>query len=174
MDWFVRWYRFMREDLWLKGSELYIYAVIYGFSKQKKTFSGSLKYLEDVTGFNADYCCCSLKKLVNKGYIKKTAINARRIEYTIVPIEELELDGKNAANKANLTPKCETQSKVSNPITDENKSICDEMDAINDKPPNDAEKRLAEIRANLQKKIQTKKQNELTERSVPEIKPKGN
>ena len=83
----------MREDLGLKGSELYIFAVIYGFSKQKKTFSGSLKYLEEVTGFNADYCCCSLKKLVEKGYIIKTAINARRIEYTALMPEELTAKG---------------------------------------------------------------------------------
>lgn len=83
----------MRDDLGLKGSELYVYAVIYGFKKSKKQFSGSLKYLSEVTGFTTVQCCNSLKNLVNKGYIRKTAINARRIEYTIVPIEELTAKG---------------------------------------------------------------------------------
>lgn len=93
MDWFVRWEQFMRTDLGLKGSELYIYAVIYGFSKQKKTFSGSLKYLSEVTGFTAVQSCNALKNLVNKGYIIKNAINARRIEYTALMPEELTAKG---------------------------------------------------------------------------------
>lgn len=156
MAWYS-WHDFMYEDLGIKGSELYIYAVIYGFSNSKKPFTGSLKYLSKVTRFSTVQCCNALKSLVNKGYIKKTAINARRIEYTIVPLNELKLDGKNAANTANLTPKCETQSKVSNHIADENKSIPDEMDAINDKPPDEemlknGEKRLAKVMANLQTK----------------------
>lgn len=93
MDWFISWYGFMRDDLGLKGSELYIYAVIYGFTKSKKHFSGSLKYLENVTGFTSVQCCNALKKLVNKGYIRKNAINARRIEYTALMPEELTAKG---------------------------------------------------------------------------------
>lgn len=157
MAWYISWHDFMCEDLDLKGSELYIYAVIYGFSKSDKPFTGSLKYLSKVTRFTTVQCCNALKSLVNKGYIRKNAINARRIEYTVVPLEELKLDDKNTANASNLTPKCETQSGVSNRITDENKSICEQMDAINDKPPDKemiekGEKRLAQTRARLQNK----------------------
>lgn len=96
----------MREDLGLKGSELYIYAVIYGFSKQKKTFSGSLKYLSEVTGFTTVQSCNALKNLVNKGYIIKTAINARRIEYTALMPEELTAKGliRQTKEKAVTTP----------------------------------------------------------------------
>ena len=159
MDWFVRWDRFMREDLGLKGSELYIYAVIYGFSNSKKPFTGSLKYLSKVTRFSTVQCCNALKSLVNKGYIKKTAINARRIEYTIVPLNELKLNGKTAANTANLTPKCETQSKVSNHITEENKSIPDEMDTINDKPPDKPTEYGNKMLAQIKLKASTQKEN---------------
>lgn len=156
MTWFISWNDFMRTNLGLKGSELYVYAVIYGFSKSKGKFSGSLKTIEEYTGFDKRQCFNAVKKLTEKGYIKKTAISYCRVEYTAVPLDELKLDGKNAANAYNLSTECETQSKVSNPIADENKSICDEMDAINDKPPDkpqitneEAEKRLAAIRARL-------------------------
>lgn len=157
MSWFVSWCDFMCEDLDLKGSELLVYAVIYGFYRSDKPFTGSLKYLSKVTRFTTVQCCNALKSLVNKGYIRKNAINARRIEYTIVPIEDLKLDGKNAANASNLPVECETQSGVSNHITDENKSICEQMDAINDKPPNNkpteyGNKMLAQIKASIQTK----------------------
>ena len=142
----------------LKHDDLIVYGIIYGFSKNEKgKYFGSLKYIQDITGCSQEHICRILKRLTEKGYIIKNAINARRIEYTIVPLNELKLDGKNAANTANLTPKCETQSKVSNHIADENKSIPDEMDAINDKPPDEemlknGEKRLAKVMANLQTK----------------------
>ena len=155
MTWFISWYDFMRTDLGLKGSELYVYAVIYGFTSSKGKFSGSLKYLEEVTGFDKRQCLRTLKKLTEKGYIRKTVISKIKIEYIAVPIEELKLDGKTAVKPSNLPIYGETQSKVSNPINEENKSICDEMDAINDKPPNEpteyGNKMLAQIKASVQK-----------------------
>ena len=142
----------------LKHDDLIVYGIIYGFSKNEKgKYFGSLKYIQDMTGCSQDHICRILKRLTEKGYIRKNAINARRIEYTVVPLNELKLDDKTAANASNLTPKCETQSRVSNHITDENKSICEQMDAINDKPPDKemiekGEKRLAQTRARLQNK----------------------
>ena len=127
---------YVYKRLHLENAAAIVYGIIYGFSyKQGGKFFGSLKYISDLTGLQRTYVCNILKTLVEKGYIKKTVISATRIEYTIVPIEELKLDDKTAANASNLPTECETQSGVSNPITEENKSICDEMDAINDKPP---------------------------------------
>ena len=98
MAWFMRWEQFMRTDLGLKGSELYVYAVIYGFTKSKGNFSGSLKYLEEVTGFTAVQCCNTLKSLVKKGLIYKKSIQNKKgflqSEYTAVPIDELTLPEK--------------------------------------------------------------------------------
>ena len=94
--WFISWCEFMRTDLGLKGSELYIYAVIHGFSKSNKPFSGSLKYLNEVTGFTVVQCCNSLKNLVDKGYITKTVISTRKVEYRTVPLDSLNLKEKAA------------------------------------------------------------------------------
>ena len=94
--WFISWHEFMRTDLELKGSELYIYAVIYGFSKSNKPFSGCLKYLSEVTGFTAVQCCNSLKKLTDKGYITKNVISTRKVEYRTVPLDSLNLKEKAA------------------------------------------------------------------------------
>lgn len=143
----------------LKHDYLIVYGIIYGFSKNEKgKYFGSLKYIQDITGCSKEHICRILKRLTEKGYIRKNAINARRIEYTVVPLNELKLDGKNADKPSNLPTDCETISRVSNHITEENKSICDEMDAINDKPPNQpteyGNKMLAKISASV------KKQNE--------------
>lgn len=161
MTWFISWYDFMRTDLGLKGSELLVYAVIYGFTQSKGKFSGSLNYLEEVTGFDRRQCLNAVKKLTEKGYIIKTVISYGKVEYKAVQLDELKLDDKTAANASNFPTKCETKLKVSNHITEENKSIYDEMDAINDKPPDiaaeEAEKRLATIRATLAAKIENEK-----------------
>ena len=108
-----------------------------------------------MTGCSQEHICRILKRLTEKGFIKKNVVSTRKIEYTAVPIEELKLDDKIPANSSNFPTECETQSGVSNPITDKNKSIYDEMDAINDKPPNQpteyGNKMLAKIKASIQK-----------------------
>ena len=153
--WFHKWESFMVQRLKLKGVEVMVYAVIYGFTQTKGEFSGSLKYLSEVTGYTPVQCCRVLNSLVEKGYIKKNIVSIKNIRYKAVPIEELKLDDKIPANASNFPTECETQSGVSNPITDKNKSIYDEMDAINNKPPNQpteyGNKMLAKIKASIQK-----------------------
>lgn len=155
MAWYISWYDFMCEDLDLKGCELLVYAVIHGFTKSKGKFSGSLKTLEEYTRFDKRHCFRAVKKLEEKGYVIKKTISHCKVEYIAVYIDGLNIDGKAAAKPSNLITDCETMAVVSNPITDENKSICDEMDAINDKPPNQpteyGNKMLAKIKASIQK-----------------------
>ena len=152
---------FMYKKLHLTLPEMAVYAIINGFSKNDKNCFVSLQEMSKMTKLNSVSICRILKRLTDKGYIRKTVISTRKVEYTAVQIEELKLDDKAAANASNLTTDCEKQSWVSNPITDENKSICDEMDAINDKPPKitaeEAEKKLAAIRAMLAAKIENEK-----------------
>ncbi len=63
---------FMVKDLDLKGNELLIYAIIYGFSQSESlTFSGSLQYLAEWTNSTKQGVIKCLKSLVEKGYIKK-------------------------------------------------------------------------------------------------------
>lgn len=62
----------MRTELNLKGSELLIYAVIYGFSQiENQKFTGSLQYLCDWTGCTKQGVIKSLKKLIEKNLIEK-------------------------------------------------------------------------------------------------------
>lgn len=63
---------FMINDLHLKGNDLLIYAIIYGFSQDGETrFTGSLSYLAAWTQSSKQGVLKSLKKLVELGYIKK-------------------------------------------------------------------------------------------------------
>lgn len=119
MDWFVRWERFMRTDLGLKGSELYVYAVLYGFTNSKQgKFSGSLKNIEEYTGFDKRQCFNAINSLIEKGLVIKTAIQGglRKCEYKTIPLNELTLPEKQ--EKPKRKPKRKTAAKPSNLITD--------------------------------------------------------
>lgn len=62
----------MRTELELKGNELLIYAIIYGFSQTEgQQFTGSLQYLSDWTGATKQGVIKNLKSLVDKGLIQK-------------------------------------------------------------------------------------------------------
>ena len=62
----------MITDLGLKGNELIIYAIIYGFSQaENQVFGGSLKYLADWTNSTKRNVINCLQSLIEKGYITK-------------------------------------------------------------------------------------------------------
>lgn len=62
----------MIKELKLKGNELVIYAIIYGFSQaEEQVFSGSLQYLADWTNTTKRNVMNCLKSLEEKGYIGK-------------------------------------------------------------------------------------------------------
>ena len=63
---------FMINELDLKGNELIIYAIIYGFSQDgENKYTGSLNYLANWTNSTKQGVLKSLKSLVDKGYIFK-------------------------------------------------------------------------------------------------------
>jgi hypothetical protein len=63
---------FMVTELGLKGTELLLYALIYGFTQDDETeFSGSLKYMCDWTNCSKPTVSSALLNLVEKGYIIK-------------------------------------------------------------------------------------------------------
>lgn len=69
---FIAIQSFMVNDLKLKGNELIIYAIIYGFSQDgENRFTGSLKYLSEWTSLSKQGVIKNLKSLVEKGYIEK-------------------------------------------------------------------------------------------------------
>lgn len=62
----------MVTKLGLKGNELLIYAIIYGFSQaEDQTFNGSLQYLADWTNSTKQGVLKNLKSLIEKGYLGK-------------------------------------------------------------------------------------------------------
>lgn len=61
----------MVKDLRLKGTELMIYAIIYGFSQDDQHFTGSLQYLQDWTNCSRQAVIDNLKSLIRKGLLQK-------------------------------------------------------------------------------------------------------
>ena len=62
----------MITDLELKGNELIIYAIIYGFSQaENQTFGGGLRYLAEWTNSTKRSVMNCLQSLIDKGYIGK-------------------------------------------------------------------------------------------------------
>lgn len=76
---------FMVNELELKGNELIIYAIIYGFSQdENQTFTGSLQYLADWTNLSKQSVINCLKSLLEKGIIikkDKYINNVKFVEY---------------------------------------------------------------------------------------------
>lgn len=63
---------FMVKELKLKGNELLVYSIIYGFSQtENQRFTGGLQYLADWTNSTKQGVIKNLKSLVEKGYIIK-------------------------------------------------------------------------------------------------------
>lgn len=63
---------FMVKDLQLKGNELMIYAIIYGFSQlEGQCFNGSLRYLMDWTNLSKQGVLNCLNSLIDRGLIIK-------------------------------------------------------------------------------------------------------
>lgn len=76
----------MVTELELKGNELLIYAIIYGFSQtSSQKYSGSLQYLADWTNSTKQGVIKCLKQLEAKKYITKKEVynnNVKYCEYT--------------------------------------------------------------------------------------------
>ena len=64
---------FMVKELKLKGNELIVYAIIYGFSQsENQCFSGSLSYLAEWTSATKQGIMKNLKSLIDKRLINKS------------------------------------------------------------------------------------------------------
>ena len=78
----------MRTELGLKGNDLLVYAVIWGFSQiEEQRFTGSLQYLADWCGATKQGIQKNLKSLLEKGVIKKYEYmknNVKFVEYEAI------------------------------------------------------------------------------------------
>ena len=74
---------FMVKDLKLKGNELLVYAIIYGFSQEENCgFSGSLQYLADWTNSTKQGIMKCLKSLEEKDLIVKQSLMVNKVVYS--------------------------------------------------------------------------------------------
>ena len=64
-------YGWMVNELGLRGNELQIFALIYGFSQSNKQFNGSISYLAEWIGGRRATAQAVLDRLVKKGLITK-------------------------------------------------------------------------------------------------------
>ncbi|MCI8486893.1 MAG: DnaD domain protein [Clostridia bacterium] len=73
---------FMTNDLKLKGNELIIYAIIYGFSQTPgQKYNGSLQYLMNWTNSSKQGVLKNLKSLLDKGFVEKEEKYINNIKY---------------------------------------------------------------------------------------------
>ena len=86
---------FMVNELQLKGNDLLVYAIIYGFSQDGESkFSGSLQYLADWCGATKHGILKNLKNLMEKGLISKeeTEIGGSKcISYSVTELHSMKL-----------------------------------------------------------------------------------
>lgn len=72
----------MINELHLKGNDLLVYAIIYGFSQsESQKFTGSLQYLADWCGATKSGIQKNLKSLVDRGLIDKNTYEQNNIKY---------------------------------------------------------------------------------------------
>lgn len=73
---------FMVKDMQLKGNELLVYAIIYGFSQEEnQAFNGSLQYLADWTNSTKQGVLKNLKSLVEKGFLTKSETTLNGVKF---------------------------------------------------------------------------------------------
>lgn len=72
----------MINELGLKGNELLVYAIIYGFSQDEATeFTGSTNYLAEFTNVSKSTVMRSLENLVKKGYVLKNPLEINGVKF---------------------------------------------------------------------------------------------
>lgn len=85
---------FMVNDLKLKGNELIVYAVIYGYTQDgEHWYYGTRGHLAEWCGATKDTVSNCLKSLVRKGYITKReseAFGYRRVQYQAAALKKHE------------------------------------------------------------------------------------
>lgn len=80
----------MRNELGLKGNELMVYALIYGFSQDgEDEFTGSVGYISEWIGVTKQTVFNTLKSLIEKQLIKKSEAYTNGVKfcrYSILPL----------------------------------------------------------------------------------------
>lgn len=79
----------MANELGLKGNELLVYAIIYGFSQDNESrFTGSLGYLASWTSSTKQGVSKAIKSLIEKGLIKKFESHKNGVKFVEYCVSE--------------------------------------------------------------------------------------
>lgn len=74
----------MRNELGLKGNELVVYALIYGFSQDgESSFHGKLQFVQDWTGVSKKTAITILQNLEERGLVSKQRSSYGKFEYGV-------------------------------------------------------------------------------------------
>lgn len=115
----------MVNELNLKGNELVIYAIIYGFSQTPEhKFRGSLQYLMDWTNSTKQGVLKNIKSLIEKGYIEKDVVSidgVNKVYYRSTKFTDIELIKVNKVHR-------EGQQSLPNNIDDNKELVIDNKD----------------------------------------------
>lgn len=91
-------FRWFKDELGLSKSEIPIYAVIYGYSRNgENTYNSTANYLAEITGTSRSTVMRTLEKLEEKNLIKKidSIVNGqKRPEYKVINVEEKRKEGR--------------------------------------------------------------------------------
>lgn len=102
----------MVSDLHLKGNELLLYSLIYGFSQDDGSrFQGSLKYMSDWLGCTKQTVINTTESLIQKGYLKKVPIEVKgvaRYQYVALVPDSTEVPVPDSAPKETKKQKKES------------------------------------------------------------------
>jgi uncharacterized phage protein (TIGR02220 family) len=123
---FVTIQGWMRTKLNLKGNELLVYALIYGFSQVAGTkFTGSRKYVAEWCGCSTATVDRTLTSLADKGLISKTSRitkhGYRAVEYAVTRLDSIDehsdMEHRTADADDPHTPTDEPQPLINEPQT---------------------------------------------------------
>lgn len=85
----------MRTELDLKGNELFIYAIIYGFSQaENHKFTGSLQYLADWCGTTRQSIIRNINTLLEKNLIEKEDKYVNGVKFVYYQAKKITTPGK--------------------------------------------------------------------------------
>lgn len=87
--------KFMLDELHLKGNELIVYAIIYGFSQDGETrFKGSQEYIANWCGISVRQVRTILNTLEEKGLINKIEYITNKAKYNSYAVVNKEVEEK--------------------------------------------------------------------------------
>lgn len=142
----------MIKRLQLKGTELQVYAIIYGFSQNGESkFTGGLQYLCDFTLSSKPTVIKALKGLVDKGYIIKAEKVVNGIKFNEYSADLLVVKKLNSGGKETL-PNNKIYNKELYNNNNINKEQSETVASIIGKAP-------AELQENLNDFIEMRKKN---------------